>query len=133
MTNVSQDRTSAPASSRAAVAAGRATKRIFGKLAIGLAAVIATGFFSIDPVTEARPRSTPVPAFSDRFVFDIPAPATQAVDLSMARNELAAALAQLRTTQHENGVPARYVTIERRTGPAASELVRYRVTDVARQ
>ena len=42
-----------------------------------------------------------------------------------------AALARLQAAWSDHGGPARDVTIERRTGRATSELVRYRVTETA--
>jgi hypothetical protein len=136
---------------------------------IGLAALIAAGFVTIDSLTDARPQPTPASAIADRFVFtaEIPTPVGEGIDLAAARRDAAAALAAvvlpMDAVAHkgdrldvaakaacgdqtwpniaseclvtEDGKPARqparYVTVERRTAPSASELVRYQVTDVA--
>jgi hypothetical protein len=136
---------------------------------IGLAALIAGGFVSIDSLTDSRPQPTPASVIADRFVFtaDIAAPVGEGVDLTAARRDAAAALAAVVIPMEalarkgdrldvaakvpcadqtwpniagnclvtQDGAPARqpvrYVTVERRTAPSASELVRYQVTDVA--
>jgi hypothetical protein len=117
------------------VAAGRVARTALARGMIGLAAVIGLGFASVDRLPDARPG--PVPAFSERFVFEIPAPAGEAVDLTAARRDAAAAVARLQAGEgrRRDGAPARgsarYVTIGERTGEATSELVRYRLLDVA--
>jgi hypothetical protein len=101
---------------------------------IGLAVVIATGFVTIEPLTDTRPRTTPVSAISERFVFDIPAPAGEGVDLAPARRALAAALADMAAPKGDRlarAQVARYVTVGRSTGAASSELVRFRLIEVA--
>jgi hypothetical protein len=101
---------------------------------IGLAVVIATGFVTIDPLTDARPQTTPISAISGRFFFDIPVPAGEAVDLAPARRALAAALAEVAAPKGDRlaqAWPARYGTVGRRTGTASSELVRFRLIEVA--
>lgn len=138
--------------------------KIVIRAAIGLAGLVVTSFFSIDPLADSRPRSTPVSAFSDRFVFELPSPTAEGADLGAARRDLAAALAAVTSPTEagqkadrldertagrcgtsprgaggcpsggEGGAihrPARYVTVERRTSQAMSELVRYQLTDVA--
>jgi hypothetical protein len=117
------------------LAAGRFAAAALVRGAIGLAILIGVGFVSVDAPTEARPGTRL--AFSDRFVFAIPAPTSEAVDLTAARRDAAAALARLtaEATARHGGVPARgaarYVTVGQRTGEAMSELVRYRIIDVA--
>jgi hypothetical protein len=101
---------------------------------IGLAVAIATVFVTIEPLTDARPRTTPVSAISERFFFDIPAPTGEAVDLAPARRALAAALAEVAAPKGDRlaqARPARYVTVGRRTGTASSELVRFQPIEVA--
>ena len=71
---------------------------------------------------------------SERFVLDIPAPAGEAVDLAPARRALAAALAEVAAPKGDrlaHAQPARYVTVGRQTGTASSELVRFRLIEVA--
>jgi hypothetical protein len=101
---------------------------------IGLAVVIASGFVTTDPLTDARPRATPISAISERFFFDLPAPAGEAVDLAPARRELAAVLAEVTAPKGDRlaqARPARYGTVGRRTGASSSELVRFRLIEVA--
>ncbi len=115
--------------------AGRFAAAALVRGAIGLAILIGLGFVSVDGPTEARPGTRL--AFSERFVFELPAPAGEAVDLTAARRDAAEALARLQAdpTPHHDGAPAhgaaRYVTVGQRTGEAMSELVRYRIIDVA--
>ena len=101
---------------------------------IGLAVVIATGFVAIDPLTDARPQATPISPISERFFFDIPPPAGEAVDLAPARRALAAARAEVAAPKGDRlaqAGPARYGTVGLRTGTASSALVRYRLIEVA--
>jgi len=101
---------------------------------IGLAVVIATVFVTIEPLTDARPRTTPVSAISERFFFDIPSPAGETVDLAPARRALAAALADVAAPKGDRlaqAQAARYVTVGRQTGTGSSELVRFRLIEVA--
>jgi hypothetical protein len=106
---------------------------------IAAVALVATTFVSVDSLSEARP-ATPATAFSERFVFDLPDPAADAVDLTAARQEVAAAIARLGAAdrvpaRHDREVApsrSRYLTEARPIGAAGSELVRYRVTDLAR-
>ena len=104
------------------------------KAMVGLAVVIATVFVTIEPLTDARPQTTPVSAISERFFFDIPPPAGEGVDLTSARRALAAALADVTAPKGDRlaqAAPARYVTVGRQTGSASSELVRFRLIEVA--
>jgi hypothetical protein len=59
---------------------------------IGLSALIATGFVSVESLTDARPQPTPISVISQRFVFAVPAPTSPGVDLTDARRDAAAAL-----------------------------------------
>jgi hypothetical protein len=109
---------------------------------IGLAALIAAGFVTFDSLTDTRP-TTPASTIADRFVFsaDIPGPAAQGVDLTAARRDAAAALAAVTIPMDAMAkkgdrlavaaTATRSVTVERRTAPSASELVRYDITNIA--
>ena len=109
---------------------------------IGLAALIAAGFVSMTSLTDTRP-STPASVIADRFVFsaDIPGPAAEGVDLTAARRDAAAALAAVTLPMDAMAkkgdrlqvaaTTGRYMTVERRVAPSASELVLVQVTDVA--
>ena len=114
---------------------------------IGLSTLIVAGYAGMGSLTDARPQPTPASVIADRFVFtaDIPAPASEGVDLTAARRDAAAALAavilatdttarkgdRLQAEAAPAQRPVRYVTVERRTGPSASEMLRIPVTDVA--
>ena len=117
-----------------------------GKVMVGLCALIAAGYAGTATLTNARP--TPVSVIADRFVFaaDIPAAVSQAVDLTAAPRDAAAALSAVMlaadlsakksdrvpmSTEATPPRPARYLTVSRRTGPSSSEIVRVPVTDVA--
>lgn len=126
---------------RAVRVANRVTRVAVTRSMTGLAALVATSLVSGGDLTDARPRPGPVLPFSERFGFEIPAPTGQAVDLTATRRDVAAIVARFR--QDAPGVrpealdgappqrPGRYVTVERRTRPTTSELVRYQVTDIA--
>lgn len=101
---------------------------------VGLAIVIATTFVTTAPLTDHRPQTTPISVISERFFFDIPTPAGEGVGLAPARRELAAVLAQVAAPKGDRLAQAgagRYVTVGRRTGTASSELVRFRLIEVA--
>jgi len=102
-------------------------RRTLGRGVLGAAMMVAASLASGGALTDARPRPAPV-SFSERFVFDIPEPTGTAVELSDARREAAAALARLAAPSRPAG---RYLTMLRPRGEAGSELVRYRVIDVA--
>jgi hypothetical protein len=143
----------APLRRRIRATAAIATSMLTASL-LAVTGLIATSLVCGDALTDARPRPTPLSAISERFVFDLPPPAIESVDLSFARREAAAALAALSTRSDAArkgdrlnaargcraadaplavaACPAgRYVTIGMRVGEATSALVRYEVTEVA--
>jgi hypothetical protein len=124
---------------------------------IGFAVLSVAGLVGIGTLTDSRPHG-PASIVAERFVFtagDITAPVDEAVDLTNARRDAAAALAAImlpmdamapkgdrlnvKPTCDSDCVvmpdgtrrPVHYLTIERLTGPSTSEARRIATTDVA--
>jgi hypothetical protein len=122
MANDIDSRTPVAGLLRAIHVARSVTRIAFTKGMIGVAALVGSGFVSIDTLTDARPRPTPVSAISERFVFEVPAPTAEAVDLSAARRDAADALARLQADRTPISRPEKTDRLDGHPGCRAATL-----------